>query len=146
MKKIFLLTALCGLLFISCSKGDDDNSRNETFCDSEAEVVNEEDFNGINTSNYNVTDIQLIGACLEVTISSSGCDPEPWEINLFSVDAFYTVFPLQRSVKIELINNQDCLAVYQKTVSFDLTLYQLDGQNELPLNIEGWNEPIIYEY
>ena len=145
MKKIFVFTALCGLLFISCSK-DDDNAGIETICDSVAEVVNEEDFNGINSSNYNVTDIQLIGDCLEVAISSSGCDPEPWEMNLFSVDAFYTVFPLQRSVKIELINNQDCLAVYEKTVSFDLTPFQLDGQNELPLNIEGWNEQIIYEY
>lgn len=146
MKKIFIMTSFCVLLFISCSKDDDNNPPNETICDSEAEVVNEENFNGINTSNYIVTDIQLIGDCLEVAISSSGCEPELWELNLFSVDAFYTVFPLQRSVKIELINNQECLAVFQKTVSFDLTPFQLDVQNELPLNIEGWNEQIIYEY
>lgn len=146
MKRIFLFIAFFGILFNSCSKNDDNNSSNESICDSKAEVVNEAGFNGINTSNYNVTAIQLTGDCIEVAISSSGCDPEPWEMNLFSTDAFYTVFPLQRSVKIELINNQDCLAVFQKTVSFDLTPFQLEGQNELPLNIEGWNEQIIYEY
>ncbi len=145
MKKNFLLTAFCSLLFISCSK-DDENSPNELTCDSVAEVIAEENFNEINTSNYTVSEIQLNGNCLKVTVSSSGCDSETWEMNLFSVDAFYTVFPLQRSVKIELINNQDCLAVFQKTVSFDLTPFQLDGQNELPLNIEGWNEQIIYNY
>ncbi|HXJ98755.1 MAG TPA: hypothetical protein VNJ50_07900 [Gelidibacter sp.] len=145
MRKFFLLTVLIGTLFISCSK-DDDNSLKETSCDFVAEVVSVEGFNAINTSNYIVTDIQLNGDCLKITVSSSGCDPEPWKINLYSVNSFYTVYPYQRAVKIELINNQDCLAVFQKTVSFDLTSFQLNGQNNLPLNIEGWSEQIIYKY
>jgi hypothetical protein len=146
MKKIFVLTALFGVLFASCSKDDDDNLPNEIICDSIAEILAEEDFNGINTTNYVVSNVQLNGDCLEVTIGSSGCDPEPWEMNLYSVNAFYNIFPLERYVKIELINNQECLAVFDKTVSFDLTPFQLEGQNELPLNIEGWDEQIIYEY
>jgi hypothetical protein len=146
MNKIFVLTALIGTLFISCSEDDDDNSQNETTCNSAAEIVTEEDFNAIVTSNYNVTDLQLNGDCLEVTINSSGCDPEPWEMNLYSVDPFDTESLLQRDVKIQLINDQLCLAVFQKTVSFDLTTFQIEGQNKVPLNIEGWNQQIIYEY
>lgn len=146
MKKIFLVTLLIGTLFISCSEDDDNNPQSEITCDSVADIVTEDDFNEIITSNYNVTEIQLNGDCLEATISSSGCDPEQWEMNLFSVDAFYTVFPLQRAVKIQLINDQLCEAVFQKTVSFDLTPFRIDGQNEVPLNVEGLNEQIIYEY
>ena len=45
-----------------------------------------------------------------------------------------------------VINNQECLAVFQKTKSFDLTPFRIEGQNSVPLNIEGWNEQVIYEY
>lgn len=146
MKKIFVLFVFFGILFSSCSKDDDDSSPTEITCDSISEVIAEEDFNGIDTSNYVVSEVQLNGNCLEITIGSSGCDPELWEMNLYSVDAFYNIYPLERAVKIELINNQECLAVFDKTISFDLTPFQIDGQNELPLNIEGWDEQIIYEY
>jgi hypothetical protein len=47
---------------------------------------------------------------------------------------------------MELINDEACLAFFQKTVSFDLTPFQIDGQSDLPLNINGWNEQITYEY
>lgn len=145
MRKIFVLTTLIGALFVSCSK-DDSNAPNETTCESVAEVVSSEDFNEINTSNYTVTDVQLNNDCLKVTISSSGCDPESWVMNVFSTDAFYTIYPYERAVKIKLVNDQDCSAVFNKTVSFDLTPFQLENQDELPLHIEGWNKQIIYKY
>ena len=67
-------------------------------------------------------------------------------MEMFSTNAFYNIFPLQRAVKVKLINNQECLAVFQKTKSSDLTPFRIEGQNSVPLNIEGWNEQIIYEY
>lgn len=146
MKNIYVLAVIIGTLFTSCSSDDDNNPVNAIICDSAAEIITEEKFNGLTTSAYKVTDIQLNGDCLEVTLSASGCDPEAWEMNLYSTDAFYTVYPLQRAVKIELVNHQLCLAVFQKTVSFDLTPFQIDVQNELPLNIEQWDQQILYEY
>ncbi len=144
MKNILLIIILIGTLLISCSK-DDDNS-NKSTCNSIAQVISENEFNEINTSNYNVSNVELNGDCLIVTISSSGCDSDNWEMKLFSTDAFYNVFPLQRAVKIKLITSEACLAVFQKTVSFDLSSFQIDGQHQIPLNIEGWSEQIIYKY
>jgi hypothetical protein len=143
LKKIIALFGIIGIIFISCS--DDDNATNKT-CDSNSEVIAETIFNDINTSNYTITDVNLNGDCLEITISSSGCDAEQWQMNLYSTNAFYEVYPLQRAVKVKLINNQLCLAVFQKTKSFDLIPFQIKGQNQISLNIEGWNEQIIYEY
>ncbi|HLS29511.1 MAG TPA: hypothetical protein VK021_01500 [Flavobacteriaceae bacterium] len=145
MKKMIFATVLIGVLCISCSE-DNDNLHIGNTCDAAADIISEEDFEEIDTSIYTLTEIDLNGDCLEVTLSDSGCDPEPWEMNLFSVDAFYTVDPMQRTVKIQLINEQLCQAVFQKTVSFDITPFQIDGQNEVPLNIEGWDEAIVYEY
>ncbi|MCF6224638.1 MAG: hypothetical protein L3J34_13070 [Flavobacteriaceae bacterium] len=144
MKKNIIIILL-GMIALSCNS-DDDNSTIENNCDFLPEIISENDFNGINTSNYIITDVELNNGCLIITFGSSGCGTELWEENLYSTDAFYTVFPLQRALKMELINEEVCLAVFQKTVSFDLTPFQIDGQSELPLNIDGWNEQITYEY
>ena len=67
-------------------------------------------------------------------------------MNLFSTDSFFNVSPLERTVKLELINNENCLAVFEITKSFDLTPFQISSQDQVPLNIEGWDAQVIYEY
>ena len=130
---------------MSCNS-EGDNSTIENNCDFTSEIILEEDFNAINTSNYGIIEVELNGDCLGITFGSSGCGTDLWEENLYSTDTFYNVFPLQRDVKMELINDETCLAFFQKTVSFDLTPFQIDGQSDLPLNINGWNEQITYGY
>jgi len=143
MKKLLLFLPI--ILILSCNS-ENDNSTIENNCDFTSEIILEEDFNAINTSNYGIIEVELNGDCLGITFGSSGCGTDLWEENLYSTDTFYNVFPLQRDVKMELINDEACLAFFQKTVSFDLTPFQIDGQSDLPLNINGWNEQITYEY
>lgn len=145
MKKIFALFAMVGILLVSCSD-DESNRPNTADCDLVSEVITEEDFHAINTSNYSVTDVQLNGNCLGITIGSSGCDSDLWSVNLYSTNAFYSVFPIQRAVKIELINEQLCEAFFRKTIYFDLESFQIKSQDEILLNIEGWSEQIRYKY
>ena len=142
MKKLFVFLPI--ILILSCNS-EGDNSTIENNCDFTSEIILEEDFNAINTSNYGIIEVELNGDCLGITFGSSGCGTDLWEENLYSTDAFYNVFLLQRDVKIELINDE-CLAVFQKTVSFDLTPFQIEGQSDLSLNITGWNEQITYGY
>ena len=47
----------------------------------------------IEVTNYSISSVSLNGDCLELTISSSGCDPELWEMEMFSTNAFYNIFP-----------------------------------------------------
>ena len=143
MKKLLVILTLMHIL--SCNS-EEDNSTIENNCDFTSEIIFEEGFNAISTSNYGIIDVVLNGDCLEITFSSSGCGTDLWEESLYSSDVFYNVFPLLRDVKMELINNEECLAVFQKMVSFDLTPFQIDGQSDLPLNITGWNEQITYGY
>jgi hypothetical protein len=144
MKKNIIIFLL-GMIALSCNSNDD-NSTIESNCDFVSKIISENDFNGINTSNYVITAVELNNECLIITFGSSGCGTELWKENLYSTDAFYTIFPLQRGLKMELINDELCQAAFQKTVSFDLTPFQIDGQSEIPLNIDGWNEQITYEY
>lgn len=143
--KIKLLILFMAILALSCTS-DDDNSNFENNCDFASEIISEDNFNTISTSNYAITEVELNDNCLKITFGSSGCGTESWEQHLYSTDSFYTVFPLQRSLKMELINTESCAAYFQKTVSFNLTPFQVDGQSELPLNIDGWDEQLTYEY
>lgn len=147
MKNIIWVFTFFGIFLFSCSSDDDNpNPPTATECGDVAEILEEEEFNAIETANYTIIAVQLNDDCLEIRFGASGCDPEPWEMYLYSTDAFYTVFPLQRAVKMELINNQACAASFEVDISFDLTAFQIEGQNEIPLQIEGWDEQVMYEY
>ena len=111
-----------------------------------SEIISSEDFSAVSTSNYVITKLEINEDCIEITFGSSGCGTELLKEHLFSVDDFYTIFPLQRDLKMELINEESCEAYFIKTVSFNLIPLQLEGQNLLPLNIYGWNEQVSYEY
>lgn len=145
MKKSILLTFFIGLLFVSCRFLDDGITIPITKCDKSI-IVDEMKYHQISTNNYTITNVVLNGDCLEVTISSSGCDPNGWMMSLVASEDVVETLPVQQNIKIELINNQACLAVFQKTVSFDLTSVQNTGQNQVLLNIDGWNTPILYQY
>lgn len=113
-----------------------------TACSQSATYVNASQYNQIDTLNYTVTNVVLTGNCLEVTIGSSGCNPENWDMDLFAIQSPLAVYPHIVHTKIKLTNNEACLAVFQKTVSFDLSTIQLPG-NELQIDFEGWNTPLF---
>ena len=142
MKKIGVFF-IC-LFVLGCNSNDEPTIKNK--CNVSSEIISSEDFSAVSTSNYAITKVEIIDDCIEITFGSSGCGTELWEEHLFSVDSFYTIFPLQRDLKMKLINEELCEAYFIKTVSFDLTPLQIDGQNIVPLNIYGWNEQVSYEY
>ena len=144
MKHFLTLLSCLFLVTISCS--DDDKKTVNSNCDKQAIVFSDDNFQDVITANYMITNVVLNGDCLSVTISSSGCSGETWDVELISSNSILESFPVQRLVKIELDNPEVCLAIVQKTVSFDLTPFQVDGQNQVILNIDGWDEPITYQY
>lgn len=98
------------------------------------------------TNNYTLTNVVLNGDCLEITISSSGCNPDNWDMNLIGVASLTNIYPPLFHAKVELINSEACQAVFQKTHLFDLTPFQINGQNKIQIQIEGWNNNIVYQY
>lgn len=146
MKKSALLFTLLFGVLISCSDADDSPPVVFSNCGPFAQVLSTVDFNSIETNNYGISSVLLNGDCLEVTLASSGCDAANWLMSLNSSTALNNVVPVERTVKIELINTDACLAIFSKTVTFDVTPFQVQGQNQVVLTIEGWNVPVHYAY
>lgn len=135
------------VVFVGC-KGDDSNCcphPNSTNCN-EFSIIDETKYNQTNTNNYTITNVVLNGNCLEITVSSSGCNPNNWDMNFVASEVVVETLPNMWYAKVELINNEDCQAVFQKTVSFDLTPFKITGQNQVLINIQGWNTNIMYQY
>lgn len=145
MKRIFILL-LIGVFVFSCSDDDTNCCLPVPECGKYALTVDDEAFLQVETENYSITHVVLNENCLEITISSSGCSGNTWEENLFSSVSVYTVHPNQKALKMELINEELCLAIVEKTILFDLTFLQIEGQNQVVFMLEGWEEPIIYVY
>lgn len=145
MKKVILLMLLTGIFFTSCRFFDDATIPIISNCDENA-IEDATRFSQISTANYHIDNVVLNGDCLEVTISSSGCHPDNWEMNLVGAKSLAAVSPPDVGIKVELINNDACLAVFQKTISFDITPLQFTGQRQVRLVIDGWNSPILYQY
>ena len=144
MKAFKVLFLLVSVLVLSCNS-DDNSNPIQSICDSQA-VIDPSVFQQIPTDNYTITSVVLNGNCLEVKVSSSGCDPNNWTMNIKAVPSVTAISPHLVHVKVELINNEECLAVFEKTRSFDLTPLQIQGQTSIQLQIEGWNIPVIYNY
>ena len=140
MKKISLLLVFFGILFIS-SCNNDDGTATGSDCVM-TKIIDENTFNELSTENYQLDNIILNDNCMEITLTSTGCDGKTWELNLYGLETT----TIEKPVKLELINEETCLAIVKKTISFNLTPLRVEGQNEVLINIEGWNEPIIYQY
>ena len=145
MKQIFTSLFICLLfsLFPACSESSSKDYEN---CDKQSQIISNQAYADLATMNYTITAVALNVNCLDVTISSSGCSGNTWETNLFSTNNLPDTFPLQRNLKLQLIYQEFCLAIIQKTVSFDLTPLQIAGQNQITLNIDGWGQQIVYHY
>jgi len=142
----FFLMLFLGVFFVSCDFLDDHIKNPVRSKCNEKGVLDPIAFPLVNTANYGITNVVLNGDCLEITLSSSGCNPNNWDMNLIGVASTTNIYPPLFHAKVELINNEECLAVFQKTVSFDLTPFQMAGQNSVQIDIDGWNNNIVYQY
>lgn len=109
-------------------------------------VIDKDTYNSTSTDNYTITAVAIKGNILTLTILSSGCGTSGLITNLIDSGELFESSPLQRKLKVNLINKEACLAIVNKTYEIDISKLQVRGENELLLNIEGWDEKITYTY
>ncbi len=139
---LFCLTILFCLTNTQC---DDDDRLIEPVCNQSA-IVNEDYYNALDSDGFSFISIEVQQDCLVIDLSSSGCDGNSWKYKLVDSGSIAESFPEQRYLKLELTNNELCLAVINKQITFDLNILRVVGSNEIVLNIDGYNEGVIYSY
>ncbi|MFD2589166.1 hypothetical protein ACFSQJ_19740 [Croceitalea marina] len=139
MKRKFAL-AIVVLLVLSCSNdnGDSNNCEFQT-------VINDELYRNSPSALLTINDLEISGNCLRIDFSSSGCSGNTWELNLIDSGAILESFPPQRMLRLTLKNEELCEALFTKQLTFDISNLKVDG-NTVLLNVEGYEDKILYKY
>lgn len=139
----FAVVILC-LTNTQCE--DDDIIIDENGCGLPIIIDNNIYHNSI-TSEFTITNIEIIEEnCLLIEFYASGCDGNSWEYKLIDSSDIAESSPEQRFLKFELTNNEACLAVFSRSVMYNLIPLKIEGSNEIILNINGFEDSITYTY
>ncbi len=136
----FMVVLLC---FANTQCDEDDIAVLE--CDQQV-IIDEDYYNNLESENFSFINVEVQQDCLSINLSASGCDGNSWEYKLVDSGNIAESSPEQRYLKFKLINNEACLAVFDRIVTFNLEPIRVEGSNEIVLNIEGYQEPITYSY
>lgn len=113
MKNSFFFILIC--FVFSC---ENDSLTNESNCESTILVVNDQQYDSIESDYHTITEVMLNENCLEIKFSGSGCDASSWEVDLYSPETVFLSYPYTRLARIKLFTNQACQAVFQKNSIF----------------------------
>ncbi|WP_425392866.1 hypothetical protein [Ekhidna sp.] len=134
MKNLFWL-----IVFLSFSCGSDDSKDQGPNV-----IIDEALYAQTQTNNYTITEASIEGDVLRITIQSSGCDGSLWKAKLVDSGAIAESYPVQRFAKVSLTNTEMCDAIVTRNFTFDITPLRVEDQ--LYLNLEGWNDQLHYDF
>lgn len=150
MKRIFPIFMFLALVSAQFSCTEDNEQRIFTICDRIVIVnnnvfKNKPDDDGTGRNGFIITNAQINGDCLTVTIESAGCGGGTWEVDLVDADRISETAIVQRDLKIFLDNLEVCNMVASRTISFDLAPLRTSDK-EISLNLKKWDTPLAYRY
>ncbi len=111
-----------------------------------AAVIDDNLFQTAPDDALDIQDVRLEGNCLTITFAASGCDGATWEEALIGDTSILESLPVQRGLRLSINNNEECDAVPSKTASFSLVPAVVEGETSVLINLQGWNQQILYEY
>ena len=109
-------------------------------------AINDQRYDAVKSDQFSILSAILNESCLSVTINSSGCDGDRWGHDVVASTAIAESWPVQRYIKIEFSNSEECDAVITKEVMFDLSTLQLSEYQEMIINLEGFEDQISFTY
>ena len=127
------------VLTVGCTSEDSTNVTVD-----ENVIISADLYKHTNTDSYNILNASIEGDILTVTVQFSGCDGNSWGAKLVDSGAVAESYPVQRFTKIALKNEELCDAIVTKYFTFDITLLRVEDQ--LYLNLEGWEEQLHYDF
>ncbi len=139
LKVLFISVVFFGLL--ACNNDDDTGSK---ICDNST-LISPEAYANETTAAFNINSMEIQDSCLKISISSSGCGGNSWELKLIDSGDVLESMPPQRNLRLSLKNNEICLAIVTKEVTFDISNLKVDG-GQVQLNIVNSDAKILYKY
>lgn len=138
MKTVYFMLLLISFSFTNCTVEEKEND-----CSS-ITVISDELYNSPSDP-HEIVDATIIDDILKLSIVYGGGCKEVCA-DLIAQEKTSESDPLQRNLNIFFVDNDMCEALITENWSFNLKSLQVEGENEIQLNLEGYPEPIIYSY
>lgn len=138
---IWIITIL--FLCLALTSCDDDNP---TVSCGEQVIIDANAYYTATTDQLTINSLEINADCLKINYGSSGCSGDSWILQLADSEAILESFPPQRNLVFSFENNELCEAFFTKELTFDITNLQVDGNQEVILNITNTDDEILYEY
>ncbi|WP_114491487.1 hypothetical protein [Candidatus Ulvibacter alkanivorans] len=142
MKKTVFFLLLGAMTLFSCS--NDDDAMDTQSCDASVFIDSQQYENGESDS-FSFNSVELIGDCLNLRYSATGCDGNSWVVRLVAHEAVSESLPPMMDVRLLLVNQEACTAEVSQEQSFDLSNLQGSGSS-ITIQLEDWESTILYEY
>ena len=139
------LICVCFTMLFMNTQCDNNNDMQVSDC-GQSVIIDNAFFETAVSGDYQLVNFEINDDCLTIEISASGCDGESWSMVLVDSGAVAESSPEQRYLKFVFTNNEACLAVFNQSRVFDLSVLRVDGTNEVILNIVDFPEAINYMY
>ena len=136
--------AIIPIIFLAAVISCENDKSEKITCDSLILINNDLYANSPNDP-LMISNATLENDCLKISFGASGCDSQSWIIELIGSEEIIKTNPPQRSIRLSLRNNEDCLAALGRTMTFDLKPAQI-SQGEIILNLQCWETPLRYKY
>lgn len=136
--KKFLLLLLVGVF--SCSS----NHEPQNICNFKT-IISKKQYTNLKSDSFKINSLSINDNCLTINFTSSGCSGDSWGVSLIDSEAILESNPAQRNLKLILKNNEACLAIVTKELTFDISNLQTKSNNVI-LNISNYNQSILYKY
>lgn len=107
-------------------------------------IISEDEYKNAPDSPVSINEMRIMGNCLKIKFSASGCDGNSWDVKLIDMGAVAESNPCQRTLRLSLDNKEMCEAYITKEVSFDIKDLQIIGDEKVHLNVSGI--PLTFEY
>ena len=132
------------LIFIAIvlSGCEDDENKFQTECD-DVTIVDTEMFKNSTSISFELTNVRIEKDCMSLEIKGPGCDGSTAVMKLVDSGSIKESNPVQRDLRLILDVSEDCLGLFTKEMSFDLTPLRT-SDDEILLNLDG--QSFLYEY
>lgn len=141
MGKLKRYTLAMSCLFVilnSCNASDPSGAG---FCGDYA-IEDEAKYVSTSSTEYTIKDVVAFGNCITITINASGCSGDRWRGTLYFSEQVVETTPNQRYSKLSLFNDEACLAVFEKSFTFNIGNMRPNNEPFM-LMLEGLNQPIV---
>ncbi len=141
MRYLYIIFGFC-LLFTSCDKKDDDHKSvmcSPTIIDNTVYLNAESD--PLSLLNTELT----IEGCLKVSIQYGGGCSDVF-LNLVDSGDVLETQPPQRNLRFIFEDDDQCEALILKDYYFNVEVLKVEGSDEVLLNLQGFDTPLLYDY